>query len=126
MGNHRKGTPPRPATQPEKLLLSGDTSAIAIGGGKNGAAADTFINIKLIQIDLGVAAQVEVGDFVQIEWHGSHYEANFNGQRLGNVPGNYNATLLPELQLLGSLVKVAIYADPINMVVRVKLPINHQ
>lgn len=125
MGNSRKGVPPRPKNLPTKILLSGDTTAIAISGGQGGKTADTTLDIKLVQLDLGVAAQVGVGDFVQLYWRQSRYEVYFDSQRLGNVPGNYNSTLLPQTEYMGKLVKVAIYADPMTVVVQVRLSANH-
>lgn len=126
MGNSKKGGRPRSKNQPAKLLLSGDNTAIAIGGSQGGGKIeDTILNIQLIQMDLGVAAQIGVGDFVQLHWRESRYEVYFDGQRLGNVPGNYNSTLLPQAEYPGRLVNVAIFADPIIVVAQVKLPTNH-
>lgn len=123
MGNSKKGLKPRSKNQPSKLLLSGDSTVMAVGGGKSGGSvSDTTINIQLIQIELGVAAQVQVGDFVQLHWRDTHYEVYFDSQRLGNVPGTYNKALLPPSGHSGNLVKVAIYADPIVMIVQVRLP----
>jgi hypothetical protein len=125
MGNSKKGVRPRPKNQPAKLLLSGDNTAVAIGGGQGGQVADRTLNIKLIQLDLGVAAQIKVGDFVQLYWRDSRYEVYFDGQHLGNVPGSYNSMLLPQTEYPGQLVKVAIYGDPL-VVVQVKVTANHQ
>ena len=122
MGNSKKGLKPRPKNQPSKLLLSGDSTVMAIGGNSGGNVSDTTLNIQLIQLELGVAAQVQRGDFVQLHWRDTHYEAYFDSQRLGNVPGSYNKALLPPSGHSGSLVKVAIYADPIVLVVQVRLP----
>ncbi|OIN55776.1 hypothetical protein [Arsenicibacter rosenii] len=121
MGNSKQGRKLRPKNQPSKLLLSGDNTAIAVGGKSGNNSTNEYIDIRLVQLDLGVAAQIKIGDFVQLHWNGTNYEVYFDSQRLGNVPGNYEKILLPKVDYKGRLVRVVIYVDPIDVVVRLRL-----
>lgn len=127
MGNKGKGGQLRRKNQPHKLLLSGDTTVVAIGGASGGDTASDkpTLDIQLVKIDLGVAAQVAVGNPLKLRLNGLSYEACFENQRLGQVPIQYNESLLPQSEYSGRLVKVAIYGDPI-VIVRIRLTIQEK
>lgn len=120
MGNHNKNVKPRLKNLPPKIQISGEAGSFA-GGGGNSVDQNATVDIQLMQVDLGVAAQTKVGDTVRLHQRELQYHAYYEGQLLGYVPVRYNKSLLPGSVYKSHIVKISLYGEAV-VVVQVSLP----
>lgn len=98
MGNKGSGGNANKKAQAKRAQESGEVgTVVGFGGGtdRGGEPEQLVLTIRLIQLHPAVVAQAAVASIksVSVGWHQSGYEVYWEGQRLGEVPSNYNDQL---------------------------------
>lgn len=117
MGNPSKNQNTRPNIQATKAQISPMASTPT--GGSRITEPETLV-IPLIKLDLTAVAKATIDQTVLLQLESSDYQVYISDQRLGTVPGSYNAALGTKSKYPGKIVELSSGFSP-RVVVEVRL-----
>lgn len=119
MGNPKNGGTLKIKNQPTKLQLS---AGISGHSGTNSATQEKeIITIKLENLDTNVVQNAKKDDVITLLFQSRVFEAQFQNQRIGDVPIAFNSRLLTQREYSGWIFQVQLDPEPFTIIkVRLK------
>ncbi len=118
MGNPSTNKGVRPKNQARSLQISTSTSESYSTNTSNAASRTDTNLIRLENIDLAVAKQAKLHEYVRIKLNGSIYEVFLNESRIGTIPAKYNEKLSFNKQHDGEIISIQLLENSATIYIK--------